>query len=290
MQLHAANPAFRLLHCPICRLDFAPAARSLICAHGHTFDLAREGYVNLTAGRHLPAESGDGRAQLQRRDAFLRGGYLDAVGDAIAHALDFPRVLGTYRIIDAGCGTGYHLRRLLDYVEVQDIRPCGLGLDLSKHAARFAARVPGNASFAVADLWRAWPIKSRAADLVLSIFAPKHLAEMARVLAPWGMLAMAYPGPDHLGELRRELGLIGLSADKGRRYDQAVRQSFSEVRRESLRWQASLSRDSVVDAILMGPNARHAKASALTNVPERASVTFDIEVLFARLPLPPQSL
>ena len=73
-------------------------------------------------------------------------------------------------------------------------------------------------AFAVADVWRDWPMRDACTDLVISIFAPRNFAEAARVLRPGGVLAVAFPGPDHLIELRREFGLIDQSEGKTEAY------------------------------------------------------------------------
>jgi hypothetical protein len=66
------RPGHGLLRCPVCRLDLTVAAGGLVCRNHHSFDFAREGYVNLLRnGRHLSAEGGDSREQLRRRAAFL---------------------------------------------------------------------------------------------------------------------------------------------------------------------------------------------------------------------------
>jgi 23S rRNA (guanine745-N1)-methyltransferase len=53
------RPGHALLRCPICRLDLAAAAGALACRNRHSFDIAREGYVNLLArGRRRQAATG----------------------------------------------------------------------------------------------------------------------------------------------------------------------------------------------------------------------------------------
>jgi hypothetical protein len=42
----APRPGHRLLRCLICRLDLAAKAGGLACRNRHSFDLAREGYVD----------------------------------------------------------------------------------------------------------------------------------------------------------------------------------------------------------------------------------------------------
>jgi hypothetical protein len=84
-----APPAVRsghgLVRCPVCRLDLAAAPGSLVCPNRHSFDLAREGYVNLLrGGRHQPGAGGDTSAQLEHRRAFLGSGHFDAITSVIA--------------------------------------------------------------------------------------------------------------------------------------------------------------------------------------------------------------
>ena len=57
----------------------------------------------------------------------------------------------------------------------------GLGLDISSEAGRYAARRWPSLAFATVDLWREWPIRDAAVDLVVSVVAPKNFAETARV-------------------------------------------------------------------------------------------------------------
>src|SRR3954464_11150056 len=100
---------FDLFRCPVCQADLALVERSLRCPQRHSFDLARTGYVNLLTGHGaVPAEGGDGPQQLARRDAFLAQGHFDGSTAAIREHLP-P---GTLTMLEAGCGTAYHLERL----------------------------------------------------------------------------------------------------------------------------------------------------------------------------------
>ncbi len=287
MQRPAPHPAFALLRCPVCRLDLAPLGRSLACRNGHGFDLAKSGYVNLMGGGHrLPAAGGEGRGQLARREAFLARGHFDAVAKAIAResaascGIARGRRLG---ILDAGCGSGHHLARVAERLSGGAGMPChGLGIDISKEAARSAARRRKGLAFAVADIWREWPVRSGAVDLLISVFAPKNFAEMARVLAPGGLLAIAYPGPGHLAELRRPFRLMGMREDKAARYLAEARRHFRETRCEAIQRRMALGREEVLDAILMGPNAAHLPAESIPEWSGTRPVTFAVELLFAR--------
>lgn len=130
-------------------------------------------------------------------------------------------------MLDAGCGTGDHLARLADALDAPVI---GLGLDIAKEAARQAARRWPSLAFAVSNLWTEWPVRNRAADLVLNIFAPKNFGQTARVLQPGGWLAVVYPGPHHLAELGRRFDLMRQQEHKSQRYADAVRQLIGPPR------------------------------------------------------------
>ena len=268
---------FDLFRCPVCRADLTLVERSLRCPRRHSFDLARAGYVNLLTGHGAaPAEGGDQKQQLARRDAFLAKGHFDFIADTIREAA--PRVSQSHTVLDAGCGTAYHLSRLVGGTG------CGaVGIDLSKDAAATAAKRHPAFAFAVADIWRDWPLRDACADIMLSIFAPKNFAEAARVLRPGGMLAAAFPGPDHLIELRREFGLLDQGEDKTETYAAAMTTAIGAPSHRHLRAAARLDAEDVTNVILMGPNAHRTKAETLPRQGAMA-VTFDIELLMARKP------
>ena len=169
---------YGLLRCPLCGLELAAGAlvgRTLVCRNRDSFDLAREGYVNLlrSRGGHSAA-AGDNAMQLRHRAAFLAAGHFDAISAAIAEhvwGVDANPALAPWRILDAGFGTGHHLAKLAAALPAPVV---GLGLDIARDAARQAARRWPHHAFAVADLWGEWPVRDAAVDLVVSIFAPKR--------------------------------------------------------------------------------------------------------------------
>ena len=64
-----------VLCCPVCGLPLVRGDHALRCAAGHSFDVARQGYVNLlTVSQKHSKSPGDTREQVQARRAFLRWG------------------------------------------------------------------------------------------------------------------------------------------------------------------------------------------------------------------------
>ena len=260
----APRSGHRLLRCPICRLDLRVAAGALACPNRHNFDLAREGYVNLLPGRRRrPANGGDRLEQLRHRAAFLEAGHFDFVAAAICSRLRQAAALPADRywhILDAGCGTGHHPARIVAELGSSIV---GLGLDIAGAAARRASRRWPGLAFAVADLWAEWPVHDAAVDLVISVFAPKNFGGDSAGPRPGGCVAVVYPGPNHLAELRQRYALMRHHQQKARHYAEAARRTIGPPTVMRLVRRALLDPAAVCDAVLMGPNARHIAPSVL---------------------------
>src|SRR5215831_4767481 len=273
------RPGHWLLRCPLCKSGFTAAAGALACRNGHSFDLARQGYVNLLPGRRRrPAAGGDSASQLRHRAQFLDAGHLGTLTTTIVRQIE--RSVGDpSHVLDAGSGTGHHVARIAARLPGSVI---SLGLDISKDAARQAARRWPTSTFAVADLWGEWPVRDAATDLVISIFAPKNFPEMARVLRPGGWLAVAYPGPDHLIELRNRFGLLRQNEANSERYADMATCLIGPPSVRRLHRRAVLDSEATRAVILMGSNARHLDPASLDVGPDPFAVTLDINALFAQ--------
>src|SRR3954452_18171067 len=100
-----------LLRCPVCGDALGEAGGALRCPAGHSFDIARQGYVNLVPGR------ADTPEMVDARDAFLRAGHFRPLATALAEeARSAAGAGGGAVVVDLGAGTGYYLARVLDAV------------------------------------------------------------------------------------------------------------------------------------------------------------------------------
>src|SRR3954447_12494628 len=119
------------LRCPVCAECLAAAGAALRCTRGHSFDVARQGYVNLLTGH--ATGGGDDAAMVAARADLLAAGHFDFLRDAVIAAAatggDDP-YRGIDLVVEVGAGTGHYLAGLLD------AQPGGLGLalDVSKAA------------------------------------------------------------------------------------------------------------------------------------------------------------
>ncbi|MEV7227901.1 putative RNA methyltransferase [Polymorphospora sp. NPDC051019] len=261
------------LRCPVCRQPLAAGAagtaRALRCPRGHSFDLARQGYVNLVAGR--VAHAGDTAQMVADRDAFLSAGHYDFVSGALAAAAadvvatvdGDPTAPGDRPagplVVDAGAGTGRHLAAVLDAVP----GAVGLALDVSKPAVRRAARAHPRAAAALADSWGTLPVADGAAAVLLNVFAPRNGAEFRRVLRPDGALLVVTPADDHLAELVDRLDLLRVDPAKADRVAGSLADHFELAERSTHRRTLPLDRAQVRTLVGMGPSAWHTDGRGL---------------------------
>jgi 23S rRNA (guanine745-N1)-methyltransferase len=168
-----------------------------VCGAGHSYDVARSGYVNLLQPQdRRSAAAGDPRAAVEARASLLAAGIGRTLIEAVAnHAstLDLP---DTPVVVDLGCGSGDALAALTNRAGT------GVGIDLSTAAVERAARHFPDRTWVVANADRRLPLLDRSVDLVVSIHGRRNPADAARVLAAAGYLLVAVPAADDLIEVR----------------------------------------------------------------------------------------
>jgi 23S rRNA (guanine745-N1)-methyltransferase len=230
-----------VLLCPVCRQGLTRAVGTLRCANGHTFDIARQGYVNL-----LGAATGDTAAMVADRAAFLAAGHYAPLATAVA---EMAASAAGGLVVDAGAGTGYYLGAVLG----RRASSYGLALDVSAAALRKAARAHERVGAVVWDVWRPWPVRDRVAAVVLNVFAPRNGPEFHRVLRPDGTLIVVTPTAAHLAELA---GRLTVDPRKAERLA-ATLTGFELVNSRSLRYRMALHEDDARRVLGMGPAAFH---------------------------------
>lgn len=189
-----------LFACPVCGAPLRDEGRALRCGAGHSFDRAREGYVNLLpANQKHSLSPGDDREMVRARSLFLERGYYAPLRDALC-GICAARCPNGGVLVDAGCGEGWYTAAISESLADAGRAAVVLGLDISKEAVRLAAR-RGGADYAVASS-RAMPLADGAADLLLNCFSPLFAEEFRRVLRPGGAFVYVVPAARHLWQLK----------------------------------------------------------------------------------------
>ncbi len=184
------------LLCPICGNILEKTPGQYRCAAGHSFDIARQGHVNLlTVQQKRSKMPGDTTQQVTSRRAFLDGGFYAPIADAL---VETARELGACGpILDVGCGEGYYSARLADALDAELT-----GLDISKEAVRFAAGRHKGHQWLCATAAHI-PVADHAVGTLMSLFAITLPEEFHRCLSENGLFFQVLAAQDHLLGLKR---------------------------------------------------------------------------------------
>lgn len=279
------HPALR---CPLDGNPFEQHDACLRCAAGHSFDIARQGYVNLLgAADKRSRDPGDNKAMISARRAFLDAGHYQAIADRLAQ-LVVPLCKEEAQapfIVDAGCGEGYYLQQLAPALQHECTTPASiLGFDISKWAVQAATkRLP--ATWLVASN-RHIPLADHSVDILLSLFGFPEYAEFLRVLKPGGTLVLVNAGPGHLLELRKII-YPDVRLTDSNQAAAAVRAGFQSLSQTAHRHAVSLPDQASIDQLLsMTPHLFRASAQGKERVRTLNKLALGVDVVFDLLQSP----
>lgn len=220
-----------------CHLPLVREQRRLTCPRGHSFDVARSGYINLLQPQERRSKRpGDTAAAVAARRRLHDRGVTGPLLHAFAERLDAsPADI----VLDAGCGEGFYLGALA--------RQTGFdahGIDISIPAVDAAARRYPGCEWIVANADRFVPYADRTFSIVLSITARMNAREFRRVLRDNGRLLVALPAPEDLIELR------GAGRDRVGQTVETFAPEFTVVDRRRATTTADLDAAAVEDVLL----------------------------------------
>jgi 23S rRNA (guanine745-N1)-methyltransferase len=254
-----------MLLCPVrnCHYALVREERRLVCAHGHSFDVARSGYINLlqSQDRHSN-QAGDTVAAISGRRRCHESGatrpLLDAIAEIVAATPDDV-------VLDAGCGDGFYLGNL-----ARQTGCSAHGVDISVPAIQAAAKRYPGCEWIVANADRFVPYAGGSFSIVLSITARMNPGEFRRILREDGRLLVALPGPEDLVELR------GAGRDRVDRTIETFAPEFALVERRRVSTTAELDAAAVQDVL-------HSIYRPMQSRPAEAMrVTFSLDLLLFR--------
>ena len=205
---------------------------------GHSYDVARQGYVTLAGGAGL-RYSGDDAKMIAAREDFLSGGhyapFVEAFTGNVQYVLYDANVAeeANPAILEIGAGTGYYLAHTLDGVDGAR----GVGIDVSVPAAKHLAKCHPRVGAVVADALALLPIRDNSVDADASLAslgfypsAPGSYAlgvvelERAYVHGPCGVAKLP------VDELRPHPGDVDLASREFDARDEVGRLSQEQLR------------------------------------------------------------
>jgi len=259
----------------------------LPCEKGHSFDIAKQGYVNLltrAVKTNYNKELFDSRRKL-----ITESGFFAPLHQKLTELI--IEVQGSSRlfILDAGTGEGSHLYKihhgLLDYIPE---KISSAGIDIAKEGILIAAKYYGDQNWFVADLANI-PFQNQTVNIILNILSPANYDEFTRVLEEGGLVIKVVPQKDYLIQLRE-------FNDDWPKYDtlysnestvELFYQHFQEVEKIHLQYDVSLDEENLDLLLHMTPltwnwsdeKIKNFKASGIRSI----SVDFDILIGYKKL-------
>lgn len=249
--------------------------RTLVCSHGHSFDVARSGYVNLLQPQDRRSKNpGDTPEAVAARRRFLERGHADRLVDAIVQSLPLR---ANDAFLDAGCGEGHHTDAIRRAYGVR-----ASGVDISVPAIELAAKRHKECEWVVANADRFLPYADRTFDAITSITARLSVDEFHRVLADDGTLLVAIPGADDLIELRELVQGKRVERDRVERTIALFAPKFALQHHERVQYAAGLDRQSIEDVLTSTYRGlRNRERERLADV-QRMDVTLARDLLLFR--------
>ena len=225
--------------CPLCQQPLSLHEKQYQCQNRHSFDVAREGYVNLLPVQQKNSKDpGDNKEMMQARRDFLNADWYAPLAQAVTATLSELR---PDTILDLGCGEGYysgHIKQALFAAQI-------FGVDISKAAIKFAAKTKPAIAFSVASAYQL-PFADASFDAIVRIYAPSKATELQRLLKPGGHLLTVTPGPYHLVQIKQAI------YDEVRLHDDAVAETpgFVHINRQRLQFELTFTRSADLLALV----------------------------------------
>lgn len=188
--------------CPLCSLPLLNQAAVFRCENNHSFDCAKENYLNLLPVQFKHSKNpGDNKAMVNARRAFLEQGYYQPLMNrllALYHEKMHADANKPAIVLDAGCGEGFYTH------QHKNAENTVYGVDIAKEAIKKAGKKYKNCHFSVATLSKL-PFADSLFSWIVSVYAPILENEFTRVLSPGGFLLTVTPAKQHLMQLKQQI-------------------------------------------------------------------------------------
>lgn len=241
------------LACPIDGKKLEQRERQFLCENGHTFDIARLGYVNLLPVQHKRSKQpGDSKAMVLARTQFLDSEIYQPVANKLSEIV-IAQLTEDNEIclLDAGCGEGYYFDYLFN--KLSDIKKSKhlsfIGLDISKDAIIQATKRNKQICWVVGTNRRP-PVENKSVDIILCLFGFPSVEGFNKILKPGGKIILVYPAVGHLKELREIIYPEVKNTDNSNSPMTEI-SGFSLLSNESLQFKEKITSNEQVNHLLV---------------------------------------
>lgn len=260
----------RYLCCPVCRGELNKNENSYTCERGHSYDIAKQGYINLLMSSK-GSTHGDNNQMTDARQRFLSGGFYSPLADEICkNAAEHFSDGGV--LIDCGCGECYYTDRVYSALreKFSDIEVCGF--DISRDAIKQGAKRNKSITLLVAGVYN-MPFLCESADMLLSVFSPFAREEFLRVLKKGGVLISVIPDKKHLWSLKSAL----YETPYENVLDDYEIEGFEFVGKSEVKNNVTLQNGQIADLFMMTPYYYRTKPSDKEKILSLEEMTVETE-------------
>ena len=256
-----------LLMCPVCRQVLQLHDRTWRCASNHSYDVAKQGYVNLHVVQHKHSKNpGDTPASVQARRAFLSAGYYALLQQAVVEKI---RELRIENLLDIGCGEGYYTNAMQ-----AEVLQC-VGVDIAKNAVQVAAKLNKEMTWVVGT-GATLPVLDESIDLCTSLFSPIPKQEILRVLKPKSYLMVVTPAPEHLYAMREAL-FEEVKPHEPQKFVEQLQDEFNLISEQVIDAPMVLPQADLKNLIAMTPYAYKAKPERRLAAPVSVTESYAVD-------------
>ncbi|MCJ8007331.1 methyltransferase domain-containing protein [Lederbergia wuyishanensis] len=181
-----------IFQCPVCTSPMKIVEyKSVVCDQNHTFDIAKQGYVNFLT---RPVRSEYDKELFEARKTIIDSGLYEPLHSKVREIIGEVQ---SPKVLDTGCGEGSHLAHILKNAN----DGVGVGIDIAKEGILSAAKYYDDLIWCVGDLANS-PYSLESFDIILNILSPANYTEFTRLLKQDGLLIKVVPKSEYLKEIR----------------------------------------------------------------------------------------
>lgn len=260
-----------ILICPICKTELVRDGKRELCKNNHSFDYAKEGYLNL----HLAKNSknpGDDKVMVNARRDFLNKGFYKEISDKVNEIL-LTNIKTEGKILDIGAGEGYYTDKMFNTLKEVDV----YALDISKEAVKKGAKTYRNIRWLVASGMEE-PFKDESFEAVTVLFSKLFPKEFSRILKDEGILLVVSPNREHLVDIKK----VVYPEVKYENIEpvEELKNEFDLVKRENLYYKKTVYGEDIKNLFHMTPYRWKSPKDGVERLEElkQLEVTVDVNV------------
>lgn len=271
-----------VIACPVCGQSLVTQDKRWQCSQGHSFDQARQGYLNLLVAQHKKSKApGDTLEMVDARQRVLDSHLYQPISDLLNQRVSDIALSknSPLHIADIGCGEGYYTQRLQQALVENQIPHQLYGVDISKEALRRAAKRSKDIYWLVASGGQP-PFLPQHLDLIVCLFTNLMPQGFTKSLKPNAPVILLNTGVDHLIELR-QLVYENVKSQAFNPTDSMLENGYCLEAEQRLKFNAKLtSSEQIIDLLQMTPHWWRVQPSALAKLEQldELEITVDISL------------